>query len=63
MSHPNVYACLVCAALQQNREQVTQAYFEVWAIEAGIHIEVKNNSSVNFEIFLYIPYMFSITFM
>ena len=45
----------ICDALQQNREQVAQAYFEIWTIEVGI--EVKNNSSVDSEIyvFFYIP--------
>ena len=39
---------IMCDALQQNREQVMQAYFEIWTIEIGI--EVKNNSSTDFEI-------------
>ena len=43
-----IQTCM-CDALQQNREQVTQAYFEIWAIEVGIG--VKNYSSVDFEIF------------
>ena len=38
----------VCDALQQNREQVVQAYFEIWVIEVGMGW---------FEIFFYIPYM------
>ena len=40
----------ICDALQQNREQVAHAYFEIWTIEVGIG--VKNNSSVDFEIFV-----------
>ena len=47
----------VCDALQQTREQVTQAYFEIWTIEVGI--VVKNNLYVDFEIFFFffhIPY-------
>ena len=36
----------MCDALQQNREQVVQAYFEIWTIEVGIG--VKNNSAVDF---------------
>ena len=39
----------ICDALQQNREQVAQAYFEIWTTEVGTGM--KNNSSVNFEIF------------
>ena len=37
------------------QDQVTQAYFEIWPIEVGIG--VKNISSVDFKIFvfLYIP--------
>ena len=42
----------VCDALQQNREQVTQTYFEIRAIEDGIG--VKNNSSVDLEIFVFL---------
>ena len=38
--------------LQQNREQVAQAYFEIWTIEVGLG--VKNNSSVDFEIFVFL---------
>ena len=26
----------ICDALQQNREQVAQAYFEIWTIEVGM---------------------------
>ena len=36
----------ICDALQYNREQVTQAYFEIWAIKIGIG--VKSDSSVDF---------------
>ena len=39
-------------ALQQTREQVTQAYFEIWAIEVGIGL--KNNSYADFEIFVFL---------
>ena len=39
----------LCDALQQNREQVAQAYFEIETI--GVGIGVKNNSLVDFEIF------------
>ena len=42
----------ICDALQQNREQVAQAYFEIWTITVGIG--VKNNSSVDFEIFSFL---------
>ena len=42
----------ICDALQQNREQVAQAYFEIWAIKVGIG--VKNESSVDFEIFFFL---------
>ena len=52
-----------CDALQQNRKQVTQAYFEIWAIE--VSIGVKNNSPADFKIFVFFAYlnMFSITSM
>ena len=40
-----------CDALQQTREQVAQAYFEIWTIE--VSVGVKNNSSVDFEIFVF----------
>ena len=44
----------MCDVLQENREQVTQAYFEIWTIEVGIG--VKNNSYVDFgSLFFYIP--------
>ena len=42
-----------CDAPQQNREQVAQAYFDKWAIEADIG--VKNDSPVNFDNYLYVP--------
>ena len=42
----------ICDALQQNREQVAQAYFEIWAIEFGM--VVKNDSSDDFEIFVFL---------
>ena len=42
---------LIFDALQQNREQVAQGYFEIWTIEVGIG--VKNNSSVDFEMFAF----------
>ena len=35
-------------------EQVAQVYFEIWTIKVGIG--VKNNSSVDFETFLFIPW-------
>ena len=38
--------------LQQNGEQVAQAYFAIWAIEVGKG--VKNDSSVDFEFFVYV---------
>ena len=38
-----------CDALQQNREQVAEAYFEIRTIEVGKVL--KNNSSVDFQIF------------
>ena len=41
---------IICDALQQNREQVVLAYFEIWTIEVGIG--VKSYSSVDFEIFV-----------
>ena len=41
---------LICDTFQQNREQVTQVYFEIWTIEVGIG--VKNNSFVDIEIFI-----------
>ena len=44
------YGKTICDALQQRREQVAQAYFEIWTIE--VSIGVKNNSSVDFEIFV-----------
>ena len=60
----NAWHLLICVALQQNREQVAQAYFEIGSIEVGIG--VKNNSFVDFEIlwvfFTYIN-MSSITSM
>ena len=49
LSHPIVACQKICDALQQNRKQVAQAYFEVWTIE--VPWGVKNNSSVNFKIF------------
>ena len=39
-------------ALQQNREQVAQASFEIWTTEVGIG--VKNTSSDCFEIFVFL---------
>ena len=56
----NVY---ICDALQQYREQVVQAYFEIWAIEVGIG--AKSKSYVDLEIFFFFTYlcMFSITSM
>ena len=42
---------LKCDALQQNREQVTQAYFEIRAIEVGT--VVKTDSSVDFDFFFF----------
>ena len=43
----------MCDALQQNREQVAHAYFEIWTKEVGIGM--KNNLSVDFEIcFLFV---------
>ena len=46
----------ICDALQQNRERVALAYFEIWTIKI---IEVGmggNNSPVDFEIFIfYVP--------
>ena len=44
---------------KQNREQVTQAYFELWAIEVGIRDEKW--LSANFEIFFTYFNMSSIT--
>ena len=41
----------MCDALQQNREQVARAYFQIWTNEVGIG--VKNNPSVDFEIFVF----------
>ena len=43
---------IICDALQQNKEQVAQAYFEIYTIEFGTG--VKNNSSVDFEIFFFL---------
>ena len=43
---------IICDALQQNKEHVAQANFEIWMIEVGIR--VKNNSSVDIEIFVFI---------
>ena len=44
----------ICPALQQNRQQVTSrtGLFGIWKIEVDM-IGVKNNSSVNFEIFVF----------
>ena len=42
-----------CDALRQNREQVVQAYFEIWTIE--VDKGVKNDSLVDFDIFFSIP--------
>ena len=39
----------ICDTLQQNREQVAQAYFEKWIIEVVIGVS-KNKSSADFEI-------------
>ena len=44
----------ICDAVQQNMEQVIPAFFEK-AIEVGI--EVKNDSSVDFQIFCSITYL------
>ena len=41
----------ICDALQQNREQVAQAYLKIWATEVGI--AVKNDSSVALEFVLF----------
>ena len=43
----------ICDVLHQNREQVTQAYFEIWTTEVG---RVKYNSSVDIEIFVFVFY-------
>ena len=43
---------LICDTLQQNREQVAQTYFKLWIIKVGMG--VKNNSSVDFEIFVFL---------
>ena len=40
---------MICDALKQSREQVAQAYFEIWTTE--VCLGVKNNSSVHSEIF------------
>ena len=32
----------ICDALQQNREQVAQAYFEIWAIEVAIWVKITH---------------------
>ena len=45
------YTKRICDALQENREQVAQAYFEIRTTEVG---KVKNNSSVNFGISLFL---------
>ena len=37
--YPGVHCTHICDALQQNREQVAQAYFEMWAIEVGIGVK------------------------
>ena len=34
----------ICDALQQNREQATQAYFEIWTIEVGIGVTMTHLS-------------------
>ena len=52
---------LTCDALQQNREQVANANFEEWTFEVGI--AVKNNSFVDFEIFVFYTLMSSMTSM
>ena len=49
-----------CDALQQNREQVALAYFEMWVIEVGIG--VKNDSSVDFEICFLFFYFFKFVY-
>ena len=56
MITPSLYAEVgKCDALQQNRKQVLQVYFEIRTIEVGVG--VKNNSSVDFEIFFtYVNY-------
>ena len=41
-----------CDELQQNREQVAQVYFEIWTIE--VCMWVKNDSSVDFEISVFL---------
>ena len=41
----------ICDALQQNKEQVAQAYFEIWAFE--VSIGMKSDSSVDFEILIF----------
>ena len=46
---------IICDALQQNKEQVTQAYFEIWTIKVGIGL--KNNSSVDFQTFVFFTYL------
>ena len=57
----NTYPHDLCDELQQNRDQVSHAYFELWTIEVGIG--VKNNSSVDCENFFTYLGTFSITAM
>ena len=42
----------LCDALQQIREQVAQAYFEIWTSERGIHSKITRLSTSRF---LYLP--------
>ena len=45
---------LICAALQQNREQVAQVYFEIWTIEVGIGWKITLLSILRFCLFTYL---------
>ena len=46
---PALFHNHICDALQQNGEQITQAYFKIWTIEVG---GMKIKSSVNFQTFV-----------
>ena len=45
-------ATRICDAFQQNREQVAQAYFEIWAIEVGMGVKSDHLSILRFWGFL-----------
>ena len=58
IQHQNVlrltrkYTNNMCNALQQNREQVSQAYFEIRTVEVGIAMKITQLSILRFSTYL-----------